>query len=119
MAGTVRRITENTAWITEAPNHIQYRYTPLVNPQTCPGAQLECHQGEFRPEGGRAFDDVHANEDHVFYVLSGRAIARVGGTDHTLQPGDVLWVPKGETHAFDVIGGEAFRILVIFSPARH
>jgi mannose-6-phosphate isomerase-like protein (cupin superfamily) len=119
VSGKVCRVTEKTSWATAVPNHIQYRYTQMVNPQTCPGAQLEFHLGEFQPDGGRALDDVHANEDHVFYVLSGRANAKVGDSVHALQPGDALWVPKGETHNFDVTGGETFRVLVVFSPARH
>jgi len=118
MAGKVCRISRESAWITEVPNHIQYRCTRMVNPETCPGAQLEFHIGEFQPDGGRALDDVHSNEDHVFYVLSGRANAGVGGTVYELEPGDALWVPKGEKHNFDVVGGETFRVIVIFAPAR-
>jgi mannose-6-phosphate isomerase-like protein (cupin superfamily) len=119
MGGRLCRVTGESPWVADVPNHMGYRCTPMVNPQTCPGAQLEFHLGEFRPDGGRALDDVHPSEDHVFYVLSGRATAKVDGQVHVLEPGDALWVPKGETHNFEVIGGETFRVLVVFSPARR
>jgi quercetin dioxygenase-like cupin family protein len=118
MAGKVCRITKDTTWVTEVPNHQAYRLAPMVNPTLCPDAQLEFYVGEFEPKIGRALDHVHAKEDHVFYVLSGRARSRVGDEDHYLEPGDALWIPKGETHNFDVVGGETFRVIAIFSPAR-
>lgn len=118
MAGKVCRITKDSTWITQVPNHEGYRLTPMVDSSLCPGAQIEFYVGEFQPGVGRAADHVHTNEDHVFYVLSGRATARVGQEIHELEPGDALWIPKGEVHNFDVIGGETFRVIAIFSPAR-
>ena len=67
------------------PKHEVTRGWPLVNPKTCPGAQLEFHITEIQPEGG-ALDDVHEKEDHVFYVLSGRAKAKVGDDDFDVEP---------------------------------
>ncbi|MFH0917458.1 MAG: cupin domain-containing protein [bacterium] len=118
MAGKVCRVTGDSDWITDIPNHEGYRVTPMVNSKLCPGTQVEFHLGEFQPEVGRALDHVHANEDHVFYVLSGRATAKVGDEVHSLEPGDALWVPKGEIHNFDAVGSESFRVIAIFSPAR-
>jgi quercetin dioxygenase-like cupin family protein len=118
MAGKVCRITKDSTWITEVPNHEAYRLVPMVSPKTCPGAQIEFYVGEFEPGTGRAVDHIHANEDHVFYILSGRATSKVGDEVHSLEPGDALWVPKGEIHNFDVVGGETFRVIAIFSPPR-
>ena len=114
MSGRLCKVTKDSAWIT----HEGYRLTPMVNGATCPGAQLEFYVGEFTADDGRALDHVHGNEDHVFYVLSGRATAKVGNEVHELEPGDALWIPKGEVHNFDVVGGETFRVIAIFSPAR-
>lgn len=102
----------------DPPQHLQTRGWPLVNPKTCPGAQLEFHITEIQPEGG-ALDDVHENEDHVFYVLSGRAKAKVGDDDFDVAQGDALYVPKGMVHNFRIQGGEVFRIAVVFAPARN
>lgn len=118
MAGKLCRVTKDSAWVTDIPNHEGYRLTPMVNPELCPGAQIEFYVGEFQPEIGRAIGHVHAEEDHVFYVLSGRATAKVGDKVHELEPGDALWVPKGEVHDFDVVGGETFRVIAIFAPPR-
>lgn len=118
MAGKLCRVTKDSDWITEIPSHEGYRLTPMVNSKLCPGAQIEFYVGEFQPEVGRALDHVHAKEDHVFYVLSGRATAKVGDEVYNLEPGDALWVPKGEVHNFDVAGGETFRVIAIFSPPR-
>jgi hypothetical protein len=40
------------------PQHEVTRGWPLVNPKSCPGAQLEFHITEIQPEGG-ALDDLH------------------------------------------------------------
>lgn len=101
----------------DPPRHELTRGWPLVNPKSCPGAQLEFHVTEIQPEGA-ALDDVHENEDHVFYVLSGRAKAHVGEDYFDVEPGDALYVPKNTTHSFSIQGGEVFRIAVVFAPAR-
>ncbi len=61
---------------------------------------------------------MHEKEDHVFYVLSGRAKAKVGDDDFDVAAGDALYVPAGAVHDFRVQGGEVFRIAVVFAPAR-
>ena len=109
--------TKNVEYKQDPPKHEVTRGWPLVNPKTCPGAQLEFHITEIQPEGG-ALDDVHENEDHVFFVISGRAKAKVGDDDFEVGPGDALYVPKGTVHNFRIQGGEAFRIAVVFAPAR-
>jgi mannose-6-phosphate isomerase-like protein (cupin superfamily) len=99
------------------PKHEVTRGWPLINPKTCPGAQLEFHITEIQPEGA-ALDDVHEKEDHVFYVLSGRAMAKVGADDFLVEQGDALYVPRNTVHNFRIQGGEVFRIAVVFAPAR-
>jgi len=109
--------TKNVEFKANPPKHEVTRGWPLVNPKSCPGAQLEFHVTEIQPEGG-ALDDVHEKEDHVFYVLSGRAMAKVGDDDFEVGPGDALYVPRNTVHNFRIQGGEAFRIAVVFAPAR-
>jgi quercetin dioxygenase-like cupin family protein len=115
----VFRVNADTPWVVNPPKHEDTVAYPLINPKTCPGAQLEFHITEIHSGGqGRALDDVHENEDHVFYVLSGHATAKVGDQVHEVGPGDALWVPKNTVHNFEVVGGETFRIAVFFAPAR-
>jgi mannose-6-phosphate isomerase-like protein (cupin superfamily) len=111
-------ITKDSKWTVNPPKHEGTHGYPLINPKTCPGAQLEFHITEMYPGDGRALDDVHPDEDHVFYVLSGRATAKVGEETYFVEPGDALWVPKNTLHNFDVVGGETFRVAVVFAPAR-
>src|SRR5665647_2799261 len=61
---------------------------------------------------------VERDEDHVSYVLSGRAKAQVGEDDFDVEPGDALYVPKNTLHNFRIQGGEVFRIAVVFAPGR-
>lgn len=115
--GKLCKITKDTPFVTNPPKHLVTNAYPLVNPKTCPGAQLEFHITEIHPDGA-ALDDIHPLEDHVFYVLSGRAMAKVGDDDFLCEPGDALFVPKNTVHNFRIIGGEVFRIGVVFAPPR-
>lgn len=117
MAGKLFKIDHNTEYSVNPPKHEQTHAYPLVNPKTCPGTQLEFHITEIRHDGC-AVDDLHDNEDHVFYVLSGRAEAKVGDETFLCEPGDTLWVPKNTVHNFNVLGAETFRIGVVFAPPR-
>jgi mannose-6-phosphate isomerase-like protein (cupin superfamily) len=109
--------TKDVEFRQDPPQHQVTRGWPLINPKTCPGAQLEFHITEIQPEGA-ALDDVHENEDHVFFVISGRAKAKVGDDNFEVAPGDALYVPKGTVHNFQIQGSEVFRIAVVFAPAR-
>ena len=117
MAGKLFKITKDTEYATDPPKHKRTFAYPLVNPKTCPGAQVEFHVAEILNDGA-ALDDIHPNEDHVFYVLSGRAEAKVGDETFLCEPGDTLWVPKNTVHGFTPLGGETFRIGVVYGPPR-
>jgi quercetin dioxygenase-like cupin family protein len=59
---------------------------------------------------------VHAEHEEVFYVLDGH-IAFVAGEDVLdARVGDVVLIPRGVEHAFDVVGDGDARYLCIFSP---
>jgi mannose-6-phosphate isomerase-like protein (cupin superfamily) len=118
MSGKMFQIHKDMEWKVDPPKHTKTAAYPLVNPKTCPGAQFEFHITEISP-GGVAADDVHPDEDHMFWCFSGRAKATVDGEEFLVEPGCALWVPKGAVHSFDPIyGGEVFRIGVIFAPPR-
>ena len=59
----------------------------------------------------------HANEDEYSYVLEGRVGVQLG--DDTLEagPGDLVFKPRGQWHAFWNPGDEPARLLEIISPA--
>jgi mannose-6-phosphate isomerase-like protein (cupin superfamily) len=59
---------------------------------------------------------THELEDHVVYVVRGRARARLGDEQREVGPGDLLAIPKRVPHSFDQIGAEPFVILVNATP---
>jgi mannose-6-phosphate isomerase-like protein (cupin superfamily) len=67
------------------------------------------------PAGGVDPQQPH-NEDEVYYVVSGRASARVGAVDRPLAAGTVLFVPAHVEHRFHSIT-EDLTLLVFFAPA--
>jgi quercetin dioxygenase-like cupin family protein len=114
--GKMFKVDEKVKHVVNPPKHTMCHSFPLVSPKSC-GASCEFHITEIH-SGGTAEDDVHVAEEHVFYCISGRALGKVDGEEFLVEPGCALWVPKGAVHSFKVLGGETFRIGVVFSPAR-
>ena len=67
------------------------------------------------PPGGVDGQQPHT-EDEVYYVISGRAVVRVGDEDRAVQPGSIVFAPPGISHRFHSIT-EELRLLVLFAPA--
>lgn len=59
---------------------------------------------------------THEMEDHIVYVVRGKAKARLGDEQREVGPGDLIAIPKRVPHSFDQIGSEAFVILVNATP---
>jgi len=114
--GKIFKVNEKMQHVVDPPKHKLTHSFPLISPKSC-GSQFEFHITEIH-SGGAAEDDTHAAEEHGFYCISGRAVGKVDGEEFLMEPGCALWVPKGAVHSFKVLGGETFRIGVIFSPAR-
>jgi mannose-6-phosphate isomerase-like protein (cupin superfamily) len=55
-------------------------------------------------------------EDELYYVVSGKALIRVGKEDRPVGPGSAVYVPAGVEHNFHTITAE-LRVLVVFAPA--
>ena len=58
----------------------------------------------------------HTHEDEYSYVLEGRMGADLGGEVVYAEPGDLVFKPRGQWHAFWNAGDEPCRILEIISP---
>jgi quercetin dioxygenase-like cupin family protein len=59
---------------------------------------------------------THELEDHIVYVVRGRATARLGDDRREVGPGDLIAIPKRVPHAFDQKGEEPFVVLVNSTP---
>jgi mannose-6-phosphate isomerase-like protein (cupin superfamily) len=57
-------------------------------------------------------------EDEVYYVVSGRAMIRVGGEDRAVQAGSIVFVGADVEHRFHDIE-ETLVVLVMFGPAEY
>src|SRR3954471_5830157 len=51
----------------------------------------------------------HMDREEVFLGLAGHAVAAIGGTDHSLGPGDCLILPAGTDFTLHVPGQQPFR----------
>ena len=59
---------------------------------------------------------THEMEDHVVYVVRGRAAARLGDETREVGPGDLISIPKRVPHSFEQKGAEPFVVLVNATP---
>jgi mannose-6-phosphate isomerase-like protein (cupin superfamily) len=60
---------------------------------------------------------VHEREDELFYALEGAHVVEVGGEEHAVGPGGLVFAPRGIPHAQRrVVPGEG-RVLVLTAPA--
>jgi len=59
---------------------------------------------------------THEMEDHVVYVVRGRAAARLGDETREVGPGDLITIPKRVPHSFEQRGAEPFVVLVNATP---
>src|SRR3954447_22344055 len=59
----------------------------------------------------------HANEDEYSYVIEGRVGVQLGDDVLEAGPGDLVFKPRNQWHAFWNPGDEPARILEIISPA--
>jgi mannose-6-phosphate isomerase-like protein (cupin superfamily) len=59
---------------------------------------------------------THEMEDHIVYVVRGKAKARLGDEQREVGPGDLIAIPKRVPHSFDQVGNEPFVMLVNATP---
>jgi len=55
-------------------------------------------------------------EDEIYYAVRGKAEIRIGDIQHSVQPGDVIFVEARAEHRFFDIEEELV-LLVVFAPA--
>jgi quercetin dioxygenase-like cupin family protein len=60
---------------------------------------------------------THANEDEYSYVLEGRVGVQLGDDVLEAGPGELIFKPRGQRHAFWNAGDQPARLLEIISPA--
>jgi mannose-6-phosphate isomerase-like protein (cupin superfamily) len=58
----------------------------------------------------------HVGSDKIYYVLSGRAMVRIGAEEAELTPGQAVLAPSGCEHGVANRTGEALSLLVFMAP---
>ncbi len=69
------------------------------------------------PAGGVDPQSPHT-EDEVYYVISGKALIRVGDKDQSVGAGSIVYVAAYVPHRFHTIE-EDLTVLVFFAPAEY
>jgi len=59
---------------------------------------------------------VHTREDEAIYVVAGELTVEVGQARHQASPGTLIWLPRGEPHAFANLSDEPVWALGIITP---
>lgn len=99
------------------PKHENTSSYPLVTPKIGGSDSIEYFITEIRPDGA-ALKDVHENEDHVYFFLSGKGKSVIAGETFEFGAFDALFIPKNTEHEMHPVGEETLRFVVTFGPAR-
>lgn len=59
---------------------------------------------------------IHEKEDETFVMISGKCRVWMAGTEIIAGPGESVFIPRGTSHTFKVVGDEPSRHLVILTP---
>ena len=60
---------------------------------------------------------VHSREDEVFHVIAGTVQFEVEEEMKTLQPGELVYVPRGTAHSFKVVGDTTAKVMLSIFPS--
>ncbi len=58
---------------------------------------------------------AHADREEAYYIISGQAFVTVGDEEEMLGAGSVAFIPRGVSHAYRNVGGEALKLAVVSS----
>jgi quercetin dioxygenase-like cupin family protein len=72
---------------------------------------------ELTPPGGGPPLHVHRREDEIFLVIDGRISYCVNGEWTEVEPGGVVYLPRGVPHAFRNVGESPSRHWIITTPS--
>ena len=86
--------------------------TEKVSPET--GSERSILAEQIFERGGTTGLHIHDQGDEIFYVAKGTGIAHLDGTDHSIGPGDVVFIPRGAVHEMSNPHSEETLVVVFF-----
>jgi mannose-6-phosphate isomerase-like protein (cupin superfamily) len=87
----------------------------LLGPQNSAARNLAFGVAEF-PAGTQAAPHMHAHEEEIIFILSGRGAILAGEQEIILEPGIAAFIPPAIEHQIRVDEGAALRLVTLFSP---
>jgi mannose-6-phosphate isomerase-like protein (cupin superfamily) len=73
---------------------------------------LECEYAA----GGKTTFSKHPHSDQIFYFLGGSGAITVGRRRFNVGPGSICFVPMNTFHAYENLGSEPLKFLMISAP---
>jgi mannose-6-phosphate isomerase-like protein (cupin superfamily) len=99
----------------ECPPPDVRRVSFVIDQALCGAQQLTA--GFFGiPAHGHSLLDVHEGQEELYYFISGSGRARLGGTEHPVQPGTVVFIPSSVPHQIHNDADEEMRLFFAFAP---
>jgi len=77
-----------------------------------PGMKFVFRKRALHPGAGVGLHEQH--EDEVYYVLSGKGVMTVDGTDVDMTPGTAVLTRPGSSHALKQVGPEDLVVLISY-----
>jgi mannose-6-phosphate isomerase-like protein (cupin superfamily) len=68
------------------------------------------------PAGKSTTPHYHPLTEEIYYILSGRAVMRIGQETREVGPGDAIAIPPGEEHQITNVGSETLKFLCCCAP---
>jgi mannose-6-phosphate isomerase-like protein (cupin superfamily) len=77
---------------------------------------VDLHLNTINPGTPRGPYHLHRQVENVYYILEGTACLRLDGVDHTVTPGQAVFIPRDVPHSVHNPGVGPVRLLEIYAP---
>jgi mannose-6-phosphate isomerase-like protein (cupin superfamily) len=106
---------EELVWV-EPPQHHQAYSKLLVNPDNSRTRYFDFRLSLYQPRG-YAENHAHTEAEHVYYILKGRGLMRLGERQYVVEPHTAIFIPPGVVHSLANTGLEDLLFIVVTVPA--
>jgi mannose-6-phosphate isomerase-like protein (cupin superfamily) len=107
-------VNRRQAAVIHTPHGSEIR--PLMD-RTTSGIELCSLAEEVLPAGAAVGRHHHLLTEEVYYILRGRGRMTVGAEVQEVAAGDVIFIPRGQTHTLENTDAEPMTILLVCGPA--
>lgn len=112
-SAVVKRFADQTAY---TPNH----HTGTVNRRFLDAGEtphdVTVVRGTLNPDGGADYH-VHQHSDQLIFVISGSCTVTVGGTEHEIVAGDMIFLPRAIPHGVRVTSRHDLELHITYLPS--